>query len=655
MKVHSAKNVCSLTLASIALAATGCGRGSNDAFKYRGPTQQQIPSITEIKIEDASESLLQNSVARLVTQLEVNGKKVLVYQDSYSSFYDRLSSSDRQLGRVPASLIYYYTPHFVAGLLDATKLPNGNIELKIQNKTSLRTMMDQIRADLREKIGDSEEKSQLMQLPVSDVRATVRVFGKEYPVQMASDFSQAIVVVSPRELPQAIHSTLNAEEIRKGMNLFSIKYNYWVLPFNEDQCSLGIDTKVLKNAFVAPNSTESPEPQPAHSENNASSVLTSVGRPVTIDMTRKAVELARKSMDARCTSSAGGMGWDSIGKLLNRLFEKGTDYVLDPSKTNDWDNVFKTIVGEAMKPDAFRSAITNINNQLNQGKSLAQAFNSSADSQQAAKTLIEIDSSASKQLANAKNRSSNTSAAASASYGLFSGEASGAHADSSSSTDSSAEESVFHNRNINESAEQYANKVNRVLNESGHSMQLTDVSGNLQIVPKVRITLTNELNMDESILAGLKATQLGVLKQERGEVGADIEPKRELSLAISVQCDENLSRRVVDLQSSTWTLDPNKAIASALSGIEDDLKLASKEACRQVLVSMSIAGDTRLIPESLSFNINASKTATETEESRLFSNAISLSPKKPTETRTFGTVSQNPSSWSTRIVVANAH
>ncbi len=47
MKVHSAKNVCSLTLASIALAATGCGRGSNDAFKYRGPTQQPIPPVTQ--------------------------------------------------------------------------------------------------------------------------------------------------------------------------------------------------------------------------------------------------------------------------------------------------------------------------------------------------------------------------------------------------------------------------------------------------------------------------------------------------------------------------------------------------------------------------------------------------------------------------------
>jgi hypothetical protein len=515
-------------------------------------------------------------------------------------------------------------------------------------------MMDQIRTDLHEKIGAAESKAQLLQLPVSDVKATVRLFGKELPVQMAADFSQAVLTVSTRDLPRKIADNPTSDELRKGMSLFNIRYNYWVLPFNEDQCSLGIDTKVLKNIFVGPSASDRPEADAPPSENNAATVLAGVGRPVTIDMTRTAVETARKSMDARCTSSAGGMGWDSIGKLLDRLFEKGTDYLLDPNKSDQWDKVINTIVGDSMKPDAFRSTINSINNELNQGKSLSDAFNSSTDALKVAKALIENDSSVSRNQASTQNRRSSIKASGGGSYGPISGNASGATSNSSASSSSSSKNEAYSTRNAGETAEQYAARVNQALQEESHSMQLTTVTGNIQLVPKVRITLTNELNLDESVLAGLKATQLGVLKQEQGEVGADIETRHDLSLTIGVQCDANLSRRVIDLQSSSWMIDSNKTLANAIASISEDLNLGTEGACRQILISMGVSGESRLIPETLSFNINARKSATGGEEARSFSNALTLSPGKPTDSRTFGSVGQNAAGWSARVVIANA-
>lgn len=640
----------SLVFASLTLATIACSGNSSDAIQ---PNQLHEADVPSVRVEDASQALLQQSVARLVAQLETDDRQVLIYQDSYSSFYDRLSKSENAAGRVPASLIYYYTPYFIGGNIQVSPVDDNRLEIKVENRTSLRTLVEKVKSELKTKIGESMVGAQVMQLPISDISASVRIAGKIYQVQVASDFSHVVINVNKSDLPEALRSEKSVSALRQAMSLFSIKYKYWVLPFNEDQCSLGVDMKTLKSTFVDSNSGKDNPATVANSASNTSNILNAAQKPVTLDLTKKAVESMRKSMDARCTSSAGGMGWDSINKVLGKMFEKGTDYVLS-ANSNDWDATIKAIVAQYMDPSKFTSTISKISEDLSRNDSLATAFTKSEESKQAARALFVNDAKHAAAQANSANRNTQGSYSGSGSFFdvvSLDTAASGSHT-SASTSQSSSSDSVYSKRDGANNSE-YANKLNQALNQQNVSANVTNIDGKIQLIPKVRITLINELSFDESILATLKATQLGVIRQQSGEAAAEVSETDQEKLAIKVQCDQNAVQKIINLRSSAWSTDPNAVLEKSLNSASEDLNLGKGEGCSELRIALAISASSNDLANAWSFNIQAQSTiATNPASTERFAQHFSLSSSQLEDARTFGALSGPRSNWTVKLSTA---
>ena len=650
MKFHA---VASVVFASVSLATTACSSKSNDVPVVVQPHTESAP---EVKVEDAPQALLQQSVARLVTQLEIENKQVLVYQDSYSSFYDRLSKSESAAGRIPASLIYFYTPHFVVGNIKVSVLDSELIELKIENKTSLSALLGMVKSSLKEKIGVDADNSQIVQLPISIINSSVHISGKTYKVTVASDFSHAVVTISKNDIPEALRNDRSGVEVKKLMSLFSIKYNYWALPFNEDQCALGIDMKSIKSDFTGTSggngSSNSPAAAPnSGSASDSSQLLSAAQRPVTLDLTRKAVSSMKKSMDARCTSSAGGMGWDSISKVLSKMFEKGTDYVLSPNDKGDWDATMRNIVSQYMDPAKFTSTINSINESLTKKESLAEALSKSEDSKKVAKAISEVDSHHSSEQASASNRTTNAEGEAGGSmFGLFEASGSGSYASTSQSNDMSRSGSSDYSRHQNETDDQYSNRMNSQLEKAGYSAHLTNINGEIKLVPQVRITLVNELNFDESILATLKATQLGVLRSQVGEVNADVSVSEKLQLTIQAQCDQNVSKQTVDMKSPAWLLTPDVVVGNAVGTLASNLNLSGADGCSEFRIALGVLGNKGELTEDLGFNIQAQGSVAGVVKN--YSQYLFVNANRPEDSQTFGVFNGPRAQWTVKVTSA---
>jgi hypothetical protein len=644
----------SLFFASVALTTIACSGRSSDVIK---PHQSQEESTPEIRVEDASQALLQQSVARLVAQLETDDRQVLIYQDSYSSFFDRLSKSEKDVGRVPASLIYYYTPHFIAGNIHASVADGNRMEIKVENKTSLRTLVEKVKLELKSKIGDASANSQIMQLPVSDINASVRIAGKVYQVQVAPDFSHAVISVNKNDLPEAFRNEKAIPELRKAMSLFSIKYKYWVLPFNEDQCSLGIDMKSMKSDFTATNDEKEDATTPTSlttPTSNTANILNAAQKPVTLDLTKRAIESMKKSMDARCTSSAGGMGWESINKVLSKMFEKGTDYILGPNPNGDWDATMKAIVGQYMDPAKFTSTIDKINEDLSNKNSLATSLTKDEETRKAGRLLIENDAKHAASQASSANRSAQGSTSGSGSFldiisadGKVSGSYNSASTNQSSNSDSS------YSKRDGASNEEYINKLNQTFNQEGISANVTNIDGKIKLVPKVRITLINELNFDESILATMKATQLGVIRQQNGEATAETSEAEQVNLTIKTQCDQNAVQKIINLKSTAWTTNPNAVLEKSINSASEDLNLGKGAGCSEIRIALAITGNSEETPSAFNFNIQASSfTPPNTAIPGQYAQLLSLSRTQLEDARTFGSLNGARSNWSLKLSTA---
>jgi hypothetical protein len=622
------------------------------ATQPKTTTDQTAPNVApektlEIKLEEAPVALLQSSVARLVTQIDMENSPVLVYQDSYSSLYEQF---DRSTNPSTASLIYFYTPHFSAGSINISAIDDGKYEIRIENSTSLKATISTIRTELKKKIEKSQETFQLLQLPVSEVRASVRLFGKEFPIKMASDFSEAILEMEAKDLPKDLRSALTPEALRTSMNLFNVTYKYWTLPFSEDQCSLGISNKKLKSMFAdAENEAAEPSSAPVANTNAVDRALSAAQTPVTFQLAQKVIEKSQKNMDARCTSPDTGAGMEFLGKVLSTMLDKGMEITFGANSSGAWDKTAEKILERYMDPNTFATTINRINDSLTKKESLSRAFDQSTESRTILKVLTENDS---RYLSHKARVASESNSRKGFSSGLPFFPSSGSRGSSASESSEDNEASSTFQRNQNESDAAYATRVNERLNQEGLSMRLAAIDGQIKIIPTIKVTLVGDLNSDDSTVIGYSNKRVGSLKQENGTFAVDTGVRSTASLTIFAKCNTNTAQQTIDLKSSNWSLSPNDALKASINSLSDTLKLNTAPGCYQLTLKLLLSGTEGTLP-GLTFNLRADEAKLRSEENTSHVQSVSLNSENPGANYTFGSMDNPDAKWSLNLSLSS--
>ncbi len=119
---------------SFSLDKASCETSSDDSAGLKLDGDCEAEEKTEVPAEEAPTELLQKAVARVLAFVDVENKSVTIYQDAYSALFKTIA---RQKGEVPGTTpdpIFYFSPVVIADIPEMTLLPNGNINISINNR-----------------------------------------------------------------------------------------------------------------------------------------------------------------------------------------------------------------------------------------------------------------------------------------------------------------------------------------------------------------------------------------------------------------------------------------------------------------------------------------------------------------------------------------
>jgi hypothetical protein len=634
-----ASGFASICTAAVSLLAA-C---SSQAPKKQTPTQPAAATQTELQSGDIKKDMgsvasqtaevLQDSVARVLGFVDIYGKSVTVYQDTYSALYDNLGRQAATGAGTVADPLFYYSPVFVPDTPQLLLLPSGEVQIIIDNLANAKNVRKKISSKLSLTLKAYKiDADKVNILPLESVSGKLKAFAREYTVDVQRDLSRVTVLIPktdiPKEVLKSVIAANGAWKSDKLLTYFSsmpISYTYWVQRFKEQDCHYNIDDSYVKNMF---SSSEEACPKvvpplgevktqaaqsgilnglPGDKRTAVLSLVDKAKEPITACMGGQERSKLQARASVRCTKSATDINgkpndYDApIMAFLTKTIEPAIkpEVRLDPNKIENWDNAaMAAAVRMFGSPEAYESQIDTLNSEIQNSVARKTDLILSEASKNFLSKIAELGDSS----ADTKGNSSSNGVGGSIGFGGFG--LGGNFSNSSASFEQALRTAVRKNQDT--AANESASGSTEIIDEAFGDHVLEDLGGKLRFIPAVAISVKANIDKIQQAAASSANTDLGNIVVEKKEISAQFAKREQLSVEFLVRCESGsvneFSEYMYIDQADWYQADAGANLWTALNaGIKKKLYGGS---CQRVEVLANYTGaaaNANMVPPTITF------------------------------------------------------
>jgi hypothetical protein len=365
---------------------------NNDAFERRD-------------VRDAPTELLQKSVARVLGFTDMGTMPLTIYQDTQSALYESLASQEARPDGVVPDPIFYHSPVFAADVPKLLLLPDGYVNVTIDNaftQQSVRQVIGDKMAEVLRLYKIAVERIGI--LPMENITAKVTAFGRDYTVSaIDSQFRTMVFKIPQQDIPESVLSTLRtsssggqaSQQFLANLSLITIGFDYYVQQYGQSECRLNVSDNDVSNVFMdQAGCPEEPSPETmsaaiatiaqkrgqsaAQSTQAKLDTLLNKGRTVTACLAGKEASKLRGAASVSCTK--GGTRPEDqksdtqypkiITDFLKTVIKPELAIELKQADTpSQWDSqVTAAVIRMFGDPERFASVVNKINSEINRNE-----------------------------------------------------------------------------------------------------------------------------------------------------------------------------------------------------------------------------------------------------------------------------------------------
>ena len=640
-----------VSLASLSMIALiGCSQASRPkSAAQQGvlapqPTVEKDQDSTRLKeeigpTESQSTRLLQDSIARVLGFVDVYGKSVTLYQDTYSALYDNLGRQASSAAGSVADPLFYYSPVFIPDTPKLLLLPSGELNVTIDNLATSTYIRKRIASKLAVTLQVYKiDPNKINMLKLVRTSGKLNAFNKSYDVNVDKDFGRLTVIIPKSDVPSGINSALKAspdgalfnKSFEQYFSSLPLTYAYYVQHFTEQECHFNIDDKYVRDMFSdskceVPNANVVKEPGTEASVTNALNrtpgltsfpgdkkaqvvdILNKTTNPITACMmANEKAELTQRA-SIKCTKQAkdtAGNKTDFDAQINNFLATIAEPAIgtkrFDPYSTANWDvQAVSAAIRLFESPEKFKSEMTSFNEELQ------NAIDDGAEkiSSESTKNFRDVM----EQMGDFRDTSSGSSKESIVGGNLSFGGFGGGLTTGSGSTrfDKAISDVVAMGQTTD--AANVEKKSQDIFKTYGMDHVVKKLDGKFYFYPSINVSVKANVDKVTKSAGNMSTTELGDIFVEEYESTVQLARREPLNLVFRLPCGDNAKSFTFRIEQADWFEDdaPGGFWDTANKRMTEYVKEAACPTFQIFAYYEGAAANPSLVPKSRMFSVIA--------------------------------------------------